>query len=102
MSSGMMPRLGPSIIRRQGLEEWLGRFRSVPVRFLVAPPGFGKTMALLGYLRNCATNGVYCALPPDANAEALWAAAARALQVEAPFGAHEELVHALAVRAPLE
>ncbi len=38
-----MPRLGPSIVRRPGLEEWLGRFKSVPVRFLVAPPGYGKS-----------------------------------------------------------
>ncbi len=102
MSSGMMPRLGPSIIRRQGLEEWLGRFRSVPVRFLVAPPGFGKSMALLGYLRHSATNGVYCALAAGANSETFWNAVARALQLEVQFGSHEEMVRALAARVPLE
>jgi hypothetical protein len=97
-----MPRLGPSIVRRQGLEDWLGRFRSVPVRFLVAPPGFGKTMALLGYLRHSATNGFYCALPAEATPETIWNAIARALQVEVQFGSHEEMIRALAVRAPLE
>src|SRR5579863_9328070 len=102
MSSGMMPRLGPSIVRRQGLEDWLGRFRSVPVRFLVAPPGFGKTMALAGYLRHAATNGVYCSLPAQADPEAIWAAVTRALQVEVQFGSHEEVVRALEARAPIE
>jgi hypothetical protein len=98
----MMPRLGPSIVRRQGLEEWLGRFKSVPVRFLVAPPGFGKTMALLGYLRHIATNGIYCAVPPVANPETILSAATRALQVEVEFGSLDELVQALEARAPLE
>src|SRR5579862_1447233 len=102
MSSGMMPRLGPSIVRRQGLEEWLGRFKSVPVRFLVAPPGFGKTMALLGYLRNVAINGVYCVVAPGAGAESIWNAVAKALQLDTPLGSHEELVRALAARAPME
>jgi len=102
MTSGMMPRLGPSIVRRQGLEEWLGRFSSVPVRFLVAPPGFGKTMALLGYLRHSATNGIYCAIPPGATTEGIWGAIARALEVEAQFGGLDELVRALVAGAPLE
>jgi hypothetical protein len=98
----MMPRLGPSIVRRQGLEDWLGRFRSVPVRFLVAPPGFGKTMALSGYLRHVASNGVYCGIPAGASPEVIWGAIARALEADAPFGSNEELVRALAARAPLE
>jgi transcriptional activator len=98
----MMPRLGPSIVRRQGLEEWLGRFKSVPVRFLVAPPGFGKTMALLGYLRNVATNGIYAPVPPGGSAESVWNAVARGLALESPITSHEGLVKSLAVRAPLE
>src|SRR5579883_565897 len=102
MSSGMMPRLGPSIVRRPGLEDWLGRFKSVPVRFLVAPPGFGKTMALLGYLRHAATNGVYVPVPPAADPQAIWGAVARALGLEVTFGSHVDLIRALASRAPME
>jgi hypothetical protein len=98
----MMPRLGPSIVRRQGLEDWLGRFKSVPVRFLVAPPGFGKTMALLGYLRNVATNGIYAPVTPGASAESVWNAVGRGLQLETPVASHDELVKTLAARAPLE
>lgn len=102
MNSGMMPRLGPSIIRRQGLEEWLGRFKSVPVRFLVAPPGFGKTMALLGYLRHISETGVYVALAPGESAEGVWRAVGRALRLEVDFGSHDDFVSALAARAPME
>jgi len=97
-----MPRLGPSIVRRPGLEDWLGRFKSVPVRFLVAPPGFGKTMALLGYLRHSASNGFYCAVPAGASAEALLGALGQALQLEAPPATADGLVAALAQRAPAE
>ncbi len=102
MSAGMMPRLGPSIVRRQGLEDWLGRFRSVPVRFLVAPPGFGKTVALAGYLRHVASNGLYYAVPAGAAPQAIWRGIAAALELENPIGCHEDLVRALAARAPLE
>jgi hypothetical protein len=97
-----MRRLGPSIVRRQRLEEWLGRFAGVPVRFLIAPPGFGKTMALLGYLRHRAVNGGYCALPYDAGPEALWGGIARAVGVETKLGSHDDVLRALQSRAPLE
>jgi hypothetical protein len=69
---------------------------------LVAPPGFGKTMALLGYLRHCATNGVYCAIPTGADPEAVWNAIARSLEVEVPVGSHDALLRILATRAPME
>lgn len=97
-----MPRLGPSIVRRQGLEDWLGRFKSVPVRFLVAPPGFGKTMALLGYLRHCETRGLYCTLPPGSTPAIFWGAVAKALEIDIEVGSHEALVKTLAACAPLE
>ncbi|HTA55958.1 MAG TPA: BTAD domain-containing putative transcriptional regulator [Candidatus Acidoferrales bacterium] len=97
-----MQRLGPSIVRRQRLEEWLGRFAAVPVRFLIAPPGFGKTMALLGYLRHRAVNGSYCALAYDAGPEALWGSIARALGVEPKLRSHDDVLRALQSRAPLE
>jgi hypothetical protein len=59
-------------------------------------------MALLGYLRHAATNGVYCSIPAGANAEAVLGAVARAFALEAPFESLDDLVRALAVRAPLE
>lgn len=94
-------RPAPSIVRRQGLEEWLGRSKAAPVRFLIAPAGFGKTIALLAYLRNVATNGLYCSLSPGAGREAIWNAAAKMLQLAA-IVSHEQLLRELETRAPLE
>jgi hypothetical protein len=59
-------------------------------------------MALLGYLRNAATNGVYCAVAPNAGAESVRSCIAKVLGFETQFGSHEELVRALASRAPME
>jgi Bacterial transcriptional activator domain len=97
-----MPRLGPSIVRRQGLEDWLARYSSVPVRFLVAPAGFGKSMALAGYLRHTARNGLYCALSAGADSAAVWGGVAHTLQLERQLASHEDAMRALAARAPLE
>ena len=97
-----LPRLGPSIVRRRALEEWLARFKNVPVRFLVAPPGFGKTVALLGYLRHCASNAVYCALPAGAGAEIVWSYVGHALGSKRECRSHLDVLRALAERAPLE
>jgi hypothetical protein len=96
-----IPRQGPSIIGRPRIEEWLGRFRGVPVRFLIAPPGFGKTMVLLGYLRRQAANGHYCAVAAGCTKEALWSAIAQALG-EKTGSSHEDVMRMLAARAPLE
>jgi len=100
LNSGI-PRLGYSIIRRQGLEDWLAHSKSVPVRFLAAPAGFGKTIALFAYLRNVATSGLYCSLSPGSSREAIWNAAAKALQLP-EISSHGQLLRELETRAPLE
>ena len=97
-----MPRLGPSIVRRHALEEWLLRFKGAPVRFLIAPPGFGKAMAILGYLQHLENPGAYCALSPGSDPESFWNSMACALGIEAGLSSHDELSHALAAKAPLE
>ncbi|HEX3369782.1 MAG TPA: BTAD domain-containing putative transcriptional regulator [Candidatus Cybelea sp.] len=97
-----LPRLGPSVVRRRSLEDWLARFKNVPIRFLVAPPGFGKTVALLGYLRHCASNAVYCALPPGADADTIWSYVGHALGSKRECRSHVDVFRALAERAPLE
>ena len=97
-----MPRLGPSIVRRYALEEWLLRFRGVPVRFLIAPPGFGKTMAILGYLQHLENPGIYCTLSPGSGSESFLNSMACALGVEAGLTSHDDLLHALAAKAPIE
>ncbi len=97
-----MPRQGPTIVRRARIEEWLERFKSAPVRFLVAPPGFGKTMALLDYLRHRAANGYYYALAAGATKDVVWSELAGVLGEDDGFASQEELLRALAERAPLE
>ncbi len=100
--TGRIPRQGPSIIGRPRIEEWLGRFRSVPIRFLIAPPGFGKTMALLGYLRRQETSGYYCALPNGCTKEGLWSAIGEALGEKPGHSSRDDVVRALVARGPLD
>ncbi len=102
MNYSHMPRLGPFNIRRNALEEWLARFKDVPVRFLIAPPGFGKTLALLSYLHCLKTPGIYCAVSASSDMEAFWQALGKALGVEAGPRSYDELRAMLSARAPME
>ena len=68
MKASTYPRLAPSVIRRERLESWLGRFKSAPVRLLVAPPGYGKTTAIVSYLRGRSTQAPYVNLGLGATA----------------------------------
>ena len=97
-----MPRLAPWIVRRPRLEDWLGRFRGVPVRFLVAPPGFGKTMALASYMRNSSKNGIYCVVAQNATVPDVMDAIAVAIGVQSGIASHDDLLRALEAAAPLE
>jgi hypothetical protein len=97
-----MPRLGPWIVRRPRLEEWLGRFRSAPVRFVIAPPGFGKSVTLVSYLRNSPAKSAYCPIPPLATAADVWSAIARVLGADSRIGSHEEAIRAIRRAAPGE
>ncbi len=96
------PRVAPSIVRRRGLEGWLRRFKDVPVRFLIAPPGFGKTTVLLSYLHHSATGGLYCELRAGATPADIWDSISKLLASELTARSHEELCGALASHAPLE
>ena len=81
MISGM-PRLGPSIVRRPLLEDWLGRFRSVPSSIFDCAPWIRQDDGAVGYFRHCGTNGFYCVLPAKASAEAVLSAISTALQLD--------------------
>lgn len=101
------PRLAPSVIRRQRLEDWIGRFNGVPVRFLIGPAGFGKTTAVVGYLRTSQTKGLYCTLRSGATAADVWACIGAAIQAECELGevaagSHEDALRALDACAPVE
>ncbi|HEY1653482.1 MAG TPA: BTAD domain-containing putative transcriptional regulator [Candidatus Tumulicola sp.] len=101
------PRLAPSVIRRPRLEDWIGRFKSVPVRLLIAPAGFGKTTAIISYLRHCEGRGLYCGLRRGATAADVWAAIGAAIQAECDLGdvvcaSAEDVLRALGACAPVE
>ena len=101
------PRLEQSVVRRQRLEDWIGRFSNVPVRFLIGPAGFGKTTAMVGYLRASQTKGLYCTLRSGATAADVWASIGAAIQAECelgevPAGGHEDVLRALDACAPVE
>ena len=89
-------------IRRPQLEEWMGRLKGAPIRFLVAPPGFGKTSTIVSYLRHSTAKGFYCSIESGASAHGVWVAVARSMQLKGTIESHEELVRALAKAAPLE
>jgi DNA-binding SARP family transcriptional activator len=101
------PRLAPSVIRRPRLEDWIGRFRSVPVRFLIAPAGYGKTTAMVTYLRNGSSKGLYCSLPDGASAPDVWAGISAAIGAECDLGevvctGHDDVIRVLDACAPME
>jgi DNA-binding SARP family transcriptional activator len=101
------PRLAPSVIRRPRLEDWIGRFSSVPVRLLIAPAGFGKTTVIINYLRHCESKGLYCSLGRGATASDVWASIGAAIQAECELGevvctSHEQVVRRLDACAPVE
>lgn len=60
------PKLGPAIICRPRVHQWLLRHADVPLRLLAAPTGCGKTVACVNYLRGTATRVAYCRVPKNA------------------------------------
>jgi hypothetical protein len=69
---------------------------------LIAPPGFGKTTALVNYLRHSTAKSGYCSIAGGASAHGIWAAIARGMHMKGTPSSHEELIRALAKAAPLE
>ncbi len=69
---------------------------------MIAPPGFGKTVTLLGYLSHAGSKAFYAPLSPGANAKSIWESVAFAIGTPGAGGSHEDVVRALAARAPVE
>ena len=44
-----LPKLAPDTIRRERIASWLADHADVPLRLIAAPPGSGKTTALVSY-----------------------------------------------------
>ena len=98
------PRLAPLRYGVRGWKSGLGRFlRSVPVRFLIAPPGFGKTTALVSYLRHSTSKGILLQSGKRGDpGRGSGPRSARAMQARGTFSSHDELLRALGKAAPVE
>lgn len=59
-------------------------------------------MAILGYLQHCSPDGRYCVIGASSDAQAVWTSIARALGPELDLQSHQDVVAALASRAPME
>jgi DNA-binding SARP family transcriptional activator len=102
MALSCPPRMAPTVIRRPRLEDWFARFRNVPVRFLVGPPGCGKTTAAVGYLIHSKSSGLYCTVPKGATAGDIRTLIARSMQCDAPKMGRDALIRALVQNSPCE
>jgi len=73
-----LPKLAPDTIRRERLCAWMADHSDVPLRLVVAPPGSGKTTALVTYAAAPRHRAAYVALDPAATPDSLCAAIGRA------------------------
>jgi len=94
--------MAPTVIRRPRLEDWFARFKSVPVRFLVGPPGSGKTTAAVSYLVHSKTPGFYVSVPKGATGGVVSMGIARAMGLKVAKDLHGAVIRALTEAAPAE
>ncbi|TAM56278.1 hypothetical protein EPN52_14265 [bacterium] len=95
-----LPRLYPATIERPRIARWFDGHNRLPMRLVVAPPGWGKTTALAAYARQ-EQRAVYHRLSQDQNAAACCAGIAAAAGLQAAPGGARELLEALGTLLPL-
>ncbi|TAM72625.1 hypothetical protein EPN44_15125 [bacterium] len=89
-----LPRLYPATIERMRPVRWLDEHRRLPVRLVIAPPGWGKTTLLAAYAR-LTPRAIYYRLTPDQEAAPCCAGIAAAAQLEAAPQNAAALIEAL-------
>lgn len=77
-----MEKLSPATIDRPRVIEWLARNAAFPLRALIAPPGYGKTTALVCYLQTLDHPSVYVRAHPGDTPEDLAARIASGLGLD--------------------
>jgi len=97
-----LPRLAPASLSRSRIAAWLERHAELPLRFLAAAPGSGKTTAVAMYLANRAGTFAYLALKNDETIETFRERLARGLGIDYVPASFDALLAALATRAPCE
>jgi uncharacterized protein with PIN domain len=94
--------LAPGSLNRSRIAAWLERHAELPLRFLAAPPGAGKTTAVAMYLAASDRRYAYIALKRDESIETVRERLARALRIEYAPASFDALLAALATRAPCD
>lgn len=97
-----LPRLAPTVIRRPRIDAWLDRHAAVPLCFIAAPSGSGKTTALASYLAQTDSRAVYIDAPVNIAAPELRERIARALGIHAAPESYNALLTVLEACAPCE
>jgi hypothetical protein len=92
MEHGLFPKLAPTPIQRQLIENWMAFHRDMPLRYIYGPTGSGKTTAALLHARTARHPVVFVQVPPAGTTAALLVAFDRAL--DCPISSVEELLRA--------
>jgi len=97
-----LPRLAPALVNRTRITAWLERHAEIPLRFLAATAGAGKTTAVVTYLEGLDHACAYVALKDDESLETFRERLARALAIAYVPASFDSLLAALATLAPCE
>ncbi|MGZ3497539.1 MAG: AAA family ATPase [Vulcanimicrobiaceae bacterium] len=96
-----LPRLAPGTIERQRIATWFLRNADAPLRFLVAPPGSGKTSAIVTHLRNATRPYAYVNATPQLTLRDVCKEIAEMLDLPAPRSL-DALLKAIAADGPVD
>jgi DNA-binding SARP family transcriptional activator len=97
-----LPRLAPTLVTRPRISGWLERHADLPLRYLAAAVGAGKTTAVATYLAGRRSAIAYLALRADETLEAFRERLARAFDIPYVPASFDALLAALATVAPCE
>jgi hypothetical protein len=102
LSLSPLPRLAPALVNRTRINAWLERHAELPLRYLAATAGAGKTTAVASYLASRRNATAYVALKDDDSLETFRDRLARALELPYVPASFDSLLAALATLAPCE
>lgn len=97
----MIPKIAPGSIERPRVQAWFDRNADAPLRLVMAPVGFGKTVAIARYLLSTPRTPFYVRCRPGETAPGLRAKIGMALDAE-ELPDYTTLLNALAKRSPCD
>lgn len=90
-----LPKLGPAIIVRSRIQQWLHKHADVPLRLIAAPTGCGKTVACATYAKMSRKRAAYLRIPADAKTDTFLRMLARTVEFHSIPADYPGLVDAL-------